>query len=302
MKVSIPAEFRFEPVGKCIYCGRATPEVRRLTDEHFIPFSFGGHLLLPEASCDDCMEITGALCGRVCDLMLSPLRWHHGLPSRKKKNREKTIRVGISGKGELAHQPFQYEVAPGIVAFPVLELPGLLTGRPAGVPDIPIIGYQIAETVPDNVNRQKALQAQGLGRALAIAQLAPSDFMRILAQIGHGYQVSQQGYNPELPLADIVMGRDPDVSHYVGGTPAALNFMSESRPDCALHQIVPFSVSVEGEGYIAVQIRLFSYLTPPAPVYTVVISRWDIAQGDTYFSFTRNMITNQVEIEQLVMT
>lgn len=274
----------------------------RLTDEHVIPFSFGGHFILPDASCDACMDITGALCGRVCDLMLAPLRWHHGLPSRKTKDKDKKIRVGIEGDHPLASIPIYYEAAPGFISFPVLELPGLLLGKPLAGVNIPVIGMQWADTVPDNLARQLALRAAGVEGAKLINQVPIGDFIRILAQVGHGYHVSQEGYRMGLPLADVVLGKNPNISHFVGGTPPHMNFVSDPRPGHGLHQLVPFAARVNGIGYMAVQIRLFSYLTPPSPVYTVIISQRDIPKGNTYLSFTRNEVTNQMDVKQLVMT
>lgn len=301
IKIHIPEEVRFAPVGRCVYCGRLAQDVARLSDEHIIPFAFGGHYVLPSASCEDCSDITGALCGQLCDLMLGSVRWHHGLPSRKTKERQKTIRVGVADHGELVYQRFHYEVAPSIVAFPTFELPGILAGKPLVGENVPLIGLQMSDTVPDNIARQKALKQSGIDRALAIAQVPVGPFMRMLAQIGHGFQVSQQGYSDGLLLADVVTGKNPNISHFVGGTPSQLNFVEEPQFRHGLHQVVPLAVSVDGVGYVAVQIRLFSFLNPPSPVYTVVISQRDVPKGDAYLSFTRNKITNNVNVESLVM-
>jgi hypothetical protein len=41
--------------GLCIYCGKRDV---RLTDEHVVPFSLGGHHILEAASCLTCADIT----------------------------------------------------------------------------------------------------------------------------------------------------------------------------------------------------------------------------------------------------
>jgi 5-methylcytosine-specific restriction endonuclease McrA len=42
---------------KCIYCGALVSD-GKLGDEHIIPTSFGGNLILPRASCRNCERIT----------------------------------------------------------------------------------------------------------------------------------------------------------------------------------------------------------------------------------------------------
>jgi hypothetical protein len=45
---------RYPPVGRCIYCGVSYD----LREEHIVPFSLGGVLILPKASCRKCENIT----------------------------------------------------------------------------------------------------------------------------------------------------------------------------------------------------------------------------------------------------
>jgi hypothetical protein len=56
------------------------------------------------------------------------------------------------------------------------------------------------------------------------------------------------------------------------------------RDDSGLHQIYPFAVVIDGASYIAVQIRLFAHLRPLTPIYTVVVRRHRLADGDPYFT------------------
>jgi hypothetical protein len=45
---------RYNPVGRCIYCGRKETDDLPLGDEHIIPLTIGGNQVLPHASCHDC--------------------------------------------------------------------------------------------------------------------------------------------------------------------------------------------------------------------------------------------------------
>ena len=301
LKLKLPNDLRFASVGRCIYCGRTVPEVHRLTEEHIIPYSFGGHMILPDASCDDCMGITGKMCDQVCRLMLNPVRWHNGLPSRKKKDSEKTIRVGVADDGDLIHQEFHHTIAPAIVGFPLFEPAGLMMGRPLEGEKIRWAGFQMAATSPDHEAHERNLKAAGVEKATYSTDCPLGEFMRILAQIGHGYIVSQQGYREDLPLADIVTGKNPNISHFIGGTPPEMNFLRDPQRGAALHQLRPFAACIDGIGYLALQIRLFSYLTP-SPVYTVITSKWTIAEGSEYLLFDKQDASGDVNVTLQVMT
>src|SRR5689334_18138627 len=74
----------FAPVGVCVYCG-ATQE--RLTDEHIIPLSLNGKLVLPKASCSACAKVTGRIEEIVTRNMYGTLRLKKNFRSRHKKKR-----------------------------------------------------------------------------------------------------------------------------------------------------------------------------------------------------------------------
>ena len=70
--------FHYPPVGRCIYCG-ATDE---LTDEHIIPFSLGGVLILDKASCNGtkgCNKKTHKFEGVVARQIFGKFRAKHKL-------------------------------------------------------------------------------------------------------------------------------------------------------------------------------------------------------------------------------
>jgi 5-methylcytosine-specific restriction endonuclease McrA len=47
---------RVKPARVCIYCGRTDG----LTEEHVVPFALGGNLIIPDASCPSCRDMTSA--------------------------------------------------------------------------------------------------------------------------------------------------------------------------------------------------------------------------------------------------
>ncbi|MGE0742901.1 MAG: HNH endonuclease [Hyphomonadaceae bacterium] len=77
-----PSQQRLSPVDRCIYC-LATDA---LTDEHIIPVSLGGLLILPKASCPRCQVVTTRFEQAVARHMYWPLRLRLGIEgSRKRK-------------------------------------------------------------------------------------------------------------------------------------------------------------------------------------------------------------------------
>jgi 5-methylcytosine-specific restriction endonuclease McrA len=62
MKLELPPDTVLAPVSACIYCGATEPDTK-LTDEHIVPLSLGGTLILPKASCLACARQTGKLEG-----------------------------------------------------------------------------------------------------------------------------------------------------------------------------------------------------------------------------------------------
>src|SRR5689334_18494616 len=84
MPANSPASVtRYQPVGRCIYCGTGDD----LTDEHVIAFGLKGHLLLPKASCRKCARITGWVEQQCLRHMLGPFRRRLNFPTRKPKER-----------------------------------------------------------------------------------------------------------------------------------------------------------------------------------------------------------------------
>ena len=75
----------YPPAGRCIYCGTSHPP---LTREHIIPFSFGGNLIFPEASCKPCARIIN----RDIETPIAHHEWgafraKRTFPTRRKKKR-----------------------------------------------------------------------------------------------------------------------------------------------------------------------------------------------------------------------
>jgi len=259
--VSIPSP------GCCIYCRRTGI---KLTREHVIPLSFGCNTVIEAASCDDCAKETHAIEGHCAGRMLKALRVHQKLPTRRPKERPTHLQVR-EGKhpegGPLRLIPVSE--APGAVSLPIFEPPRILSGRPP-LPSITITAHYVHATTPDAVARKKSLIASGFSGALAHLEYEPVKFARVLAKIAHCGVIAGFGLNSfNSVLVPIILGRDQNVSHYVGNGGRVPNAILAPSFN-SLHQIGTDLVAINGTRYIFVQIRLFSNFRPLSPVYTIV--------------------------------
>jgi hypothetical protein len=89
---------KFQPVGRCIYCGYHGPGY--LGDEHVVPFSLGGELILPKASCRDCEKITSAFERRCARVMYGSFRIRENVKTRRPKERPTELPMVSVAQGQ----------------------------------------------------------------------------------------------------------------------------------------------------------------------------------------------------------
>ena len=201
----------YPPVHYCIYCG--VPEQlagpQGLTDEHIIPYAFGGEEILPNSSCCFCSDETHAFEGKMAGKMLEMPRAHFHWKSRKRK-RPKTLKAWTQSRGY-----YNVKIAdhPGTMAFPCFEPPGILTGLPPpkdGTMQLTNINFAWE---PDFL--KKLQEVGGTIQPFDIACIA-----RTVAKIAHAFSVAEHGrlgFEPTLPR--IILGTDDRYSHFVGNPP-----------------------------------------------------------------------------------
>ena len=82
----------YSPANRCIYCGATDGP---LGEEHIIPLSLGGRLILPDASCRDCEKITGRFETAVARTMMGNFRIVMGFPTRRPKERPTHLTANV---------------------------------------------------------------------------------------------------------------------------------------------------------------------------------------------------------------
>lgn len=241
-------------MGRCIYCGRDATEVL-LGDEHIIPLSLGGPLVLPQSSCPECARKTAAfelVCGRT---MFGPYRLAGDLPTRC----------------ALAEYP--------VLSFALPELgpAGLLTGAPST--EVFDADVKIINLVRDSEAHQAA-EAAG-NRFEVPCELRMTEFARLLAKIAHAFAVAELGsgaFRSFLP--PFILGEAPNLPDLVGGIaelePSRGPFVGpvESRVTGLIQHHLDYQIvrANDGTTYLTVLIRLLQFIAPP---YCVVVARID---------------------------
>src|SRR5215469_15106411 len=82
----------YPPVDRCIYCGATAPTF--LGQEHIIPYSLNGALVLPKASCRQCSAKTHRYEGVVTRGSLANFRARFGVQTRNKRDRPTHVTFG----------------------------------------------------------------------------------------------------------------------------------------------------------------------------------------------------------------
>ena len=131
--ITHPKTYYRGPFRKCIYCNSTEYSAlypnRPLSDEHVIPLSLGGNLILREASCAACEAITSAFEGNIARRILGPIRIHWNLPTRRRKSRPETLPLHLvySDRNDIKEVPL--EEHPPACALTKMNRPRLIASR-----------------------------------------------------------------------------------------------------------------------------------------------------------------------------
>jgi len=224
----------YGPMGRCIYCGRDATEVL-LGDEHVIPRSLGGSLVLPQSSCPECARKTSAFELALAEYpMLS-----FTVPE-----------LGPAGllTGAPSTEVFHADVK---IINLVCDSEARRTAEAAGKPFEVPRGLRIT---------QFARLLAKIAHAFAVAELGYGAFRSFLPPL-----ILAEA--PNLPdfvggIAELEPSRDP----FVGAMESRVTGSIQHHLD---YQIVRAN---DGTTYLTVLIRLLQFIAPP---YCVVVARID---------------------------
>ncbi len=250
----------FRAVGKCIYCGASGCE---LFDEHIIPYSLNGTLVLAQASCADCADVTKRFEQKVARSMYGVLRIKRDFRTRRKKERPHAGEVPfINATGERRISLLPMSDVPTVYGVLDLPEPGIISGAPRSEsnPEVQIhLRGDVAEI-------SKALSSYPSDAIELSAEVDWGAFSRLLAKIAHSYLVAvvgEVGYEPLLP--DLILGKSRHLAHLVGGVSEPV------EPEAAGADLAVAWRHIRDEPYLTVYIQLLG--RGRTPIYQVVAAK-----------------------------
>jgi hypothetical protein len=199
-------------VGRCIYC----LSTEGLTDEHIVPQSLGGKLVLQDASCEACRRIKSDFERVVTRQMYWPLRLRLGwLESRKHKKDRPTHWPGLIIDGE-KEENHLIEIGKLPRTYVAVEMPppGIITGEPLTDKN-PELKLHLKG---DKEELAKFCEEQEAGKFDFQYDWHWGSFNRMLAKIAHARLVSICGLEDvEHFLPALIKGESPFFSQFIGG-------------------------------------------------------------------------------------
>lgn len=244
-------------VGRCIYC----LSNEGLGDEHPIPFSLGGNVLLEDGSCDQCARETSYLDGYLANEVYRDLRTHMGLQSRSGLPTE--LPATLMHGEKLTNTVLPLPEHPLVLTLPNFGPAGILRGEE------PKHFYGTHTHFWSWSRFPKGITATGvhIDRYYNV-----STFARAMTKIAYGYGIGRFGLDGIRPLwlPDLILGRYPYPLYLVGST--------EPEPPCPEgpgHEVHYGTATSSRQTMATVAIRLFANLNTPdgvgMPTYHVVV-------------------------------
>lgn len=190
---------RYPPVDRCIYCGGREVE-GGLTDEHIVPQSIGGALVLPRSSCCECAIPTGAVEGDFAGQALRPIRRQFKFPQ---KSRGKAARLARDAERFPVRMNGRTYLLPASLIPPLLlsfayDPPAALWG---GNSEGPMVGRLIMRDLPGYHRKIAALEQRSRnGKVRFPVKESAAVTARVLAKIAHAFAVANLGMNGFRPL------------------------------------------------------------------------------------------------------
>lgn len=257
---------RFDPVGRCIYCGATKYSPggqRRLGDEHVIAEGMGGTLILPEASCQECEAHTSGIEWAVVRRQFLVPRRRLGLRGKKRSRNDVRITLTIIVNENEVEIELPLEEHPTVLFLPTFHMPGLICSRPAAIPGFAgFWGHQLVD-VKELMEKRPHI---------ATPFFDTVRFAQMIAKISHGFAIAKLGEDMFTPLLTEFIRRKfspfeqyPECYHLVGGLPDSF------APSPSLHQVALAVSPANGQQYLICRVRLFGNLG--APIFMAVVGR-----------------------------
>jgi hypothetical protein len=257
---------RLPSIGECIYCGAKVyseqPGIRRLPlgAEHIVAEGLGGKLLLPDASCLLCEQITGPMVeGDVLGHTLKAFRAFHKLRSPGGRPFPKTLPLTVPQNGKDTTVEVPIEDYPIMLNMLNYVAPAILSGETGkGLPSVNAFQF-----VTIRYNQSELFQKHGI-TSFSTARWDNVMLCRMIAKIGHSFAVAILGQAKFKPLLlPLIREDDRNGIDYIGGG------VPEEPAIDALHRLSIGYLRGAGKDFVAVQVRLLAKYG--APTYVAIV-------------------------------
>jgi hypothetical protein len=250
---------RLAAVEKCIYCGSTD----QLSDEHIMPQSMGGRVILPKASCEVCRRKTEKFERVVARTMYWPLRLKIGIKGKRHHKRPTHWLAEIDDvEGEkVERRALPVQEIP--TAYIVAEMPpaGMFTGEPPsdGSPAMQI------HMKGNKAELARMAESLGVGRWELTQNFHWGAFSLMLAKIAHAWAAAQVGVDTfEHLLAPLIRGEAHYYRWLIGGRGPTSEVLTPPN-DLALCVHI-----IDGKPMLLVHMTFFGHRFP---IYTVIVGR-----------------------------
>lgn len=263
-----------QTIGSCIYCGTTAGP---LTDEHVIPYSLYGRLLLLKASCSACQKIIHKFETRVTSAMLGPIRHGRGFssrpPRRAAQRREPGTEVTIvrdDGSRErhfvaAAHLPKQ------TFKLPHFQIPPNILDTDQGKRLRPPFDGKNWRTIWESSDPREIEEQKRRYGGVIETKVDEFAFIRFLAKIAHGFSIAMLGQENFVPyLNKFILNDESDDSifDYVG------HGYAWNYPEGLLNEKNPVGATIalppQGDGRSLLLVHVFLLSNFRTPIYGVV--------------------------------
>jgi hypothetical protein len=251
-------------IGKCIYCGATDVD---LTDEHVVPLSLSGDILLEQASCEACAKITGGIESRVTGIDMKLARTYLGFKTRRTKDKPKSARLEIeTSAGQTVFEDVPLEIYPHRLVLPWFYPPAYMEDRnyEGGIELKGYVEVRLDWKTEPLVEKYDAV------KFVAIELRYPEYFARMFAKIAYGTVITNFGLDSieEAYVLPAILGQSNDVGKWVGSSERGKNKVKPEQ--MSEHSIHGLATSVI-DGEIIVWIKMFPI--HDLPEYVVVVGR-----------------------------
>jgi hypothetical protein len=262
---------RIPGFGRCIYCG-GDGDGKGLGEEHVIPLSLNGNVIIDSASCRCCEQRINQADTHLARAVFYNYRLVTNARTRNPKNRPTTRTVDVEFLGERRAFELPSDQAPFSTAMPVWGEPGIIRGAAIDAP-FPDVREHHYHWYTDDIGEKLGLKP-GDEFKLWSATISRADLLaRAVAKIAYCHLVIRFGLDGfrKLALPDVILGKCPAIPYFVG---ASMEVPPPPLGPGTMHAVEVLDITIPKNLRVyLVSVRLYAsagYQNIGMPIYKVI--------------------------------